>query len=51
MVPPAKGTFTHITNLSIMRATADVGLIFTDYNLRRIMNLIGIEALKSRLLT
>jgi hypothetical protein len=48
---PAKGTFTHITNLSIMRTTADLDLIFTAYNLPRIMNLIGIEALKSRLLT
>jgi len=32
------------------RATADVGLIFTAYNLRRIMNIVGIEVFRSYLL-
>jgi hypothetical protein len=32
------------------RASADVGLIFTAYNLRRIMNIVGIEVFRSYLL-
>jgi hypothetical protein len=35
-----------MTKKSIKRATADVGLIFTAYNLRRIMNIIGKEGLR-----
>jgi adenine-specific DNA glycosylase len=35
-----------MTKKSIKRATADVGLVFTAYNLRRILNIIGIDALK-----
>jgi transposase len=38
--------FSHImTKKGIKRAEADVGLIFTAYNLRRIINLIGLKAL------
>jgi len=40
-----------ITKRSIKRATADVGLMFTVYNLRRLMNIIGIEVFRSYLLT
>ena len=39
-----------MTKRSIQRASADVGLIFTAYNLRRILNIIGIEAFRSYLL-
>ncbi len=39
-----------ITKRTMKRATADVGLIFTAYNLRRIMNIIGIEVFRSYLL-
>lgn len=39
-----------ITKRSMQRASADVGLIFTAYNLRRILNSIGIEAFRSYLL-
>lgn len=39
-----------ITKRSMKHATADVGLIFTAYNLRRILNIIGIEAFRSWLL-
>lgn len=35
-----------MTKKTIKRAKSDVGLIFTAYNLRRILNLIGIEALR-----
>ncbi|MBU4511748.1 IS1182 family transposase [Patescibacteria group bacterium] len=35
-----------ITKKTIKRAEADVGLIFTAYNLRRILNIIGIEVLR-----
>lgn len=35
-----------MTKKSIKRATADVGLIFTAYNLRRILNIIGKDAFK-----
>jgi len=35
-----------MTKRTIKRATADVGLIFTAYKLRRIMNLIGQNGLK-----
>ena len=35
-----------MTKKSIKRASADVGLIFVAYNLRRIMNLIGNDRLK-----
>jgi transposase len=35
-----------MTKKSIKRASADVGLVFTAYNLRRILNIIGIDALK-----
>lgn len=38
-----------ITKKYIKRAEADVGLMFTAYNLRRIINLIGFEALESYL--
>ena len=42
--------FSHImTKKYIKRAKADVGLIFTAYNLRRLMNIIGFEKLKSYL--
>lgn len=40
-----------ITKRSIKRASADVGLMFTAYSLRRIMNIIGIEVLRGYLLT
>jgi transposase len=39
-----------ITKRTIQRATADVGLMFTAYNLRRIINIIGIEAFRSYLI-
>jgi transposase len=39
-----------ITKRTMKRASADVGLIFTAYNLRRLMNLIDIEVLRSYLL-
>jgi len=35
-----------MTKRTMKRASADVGLIFTAYNLRRILNIIGIEALR-----
>ena len=35
-----------ITKKSIKRASADVGLMLTAYNLRRIMNIIGMKQLK-----
>jgi hypothetical protein len=35
-----------MTKKTIQRASADVGLVFTAYNLRRILNIIGKEALK-----
>jgi len=35
-----------MTKKTIQRASADVGLVFTAYNLRRILNIIGIDALK-----
>ena len=35
-----------MTKRTIKRASADVGLIFIAYNLRRIMNIIGIEVLR-----
>ena len=38
-----------MTKKTIKRAQADVGLIFTAYNLRRIINLIGIKTLVSYL--
>jgi len=36
-----------MTKKTIKRAEADVGLIFTAYNLRRLINIIGIKALGS----
>lgn len=39
-----------MTKRTMKRASADVGLIFTAYNLRRIMNIVGIEAFRSYLL-
>lgn len=39
-----------MTKRTIQRASADIGLIFTAYNLRRILNIIGIEAFRSYLL-
>jgi hypothetical protein len=39
-----------MTKKTIKRAEADVGFIFIVYNLRRILNIIGIEALRSYLL-
>lgn len=39
-----------MTKKTIKRAEADIGFIFTAYNLRRILNIIGIEALRSYLL-
>jgi len=33
-----------MTKKTIKRASADVGLMFTAYNLRRILNIIGKEA-------
>jgi len=38
-----------ITKKGIRRASADVGLMFTAYNLRRIINIVGLEKLKSYL--
>jgi transposase len=38
-----------LTKKYIKRAEADVGLMFTAYNLRRIMNILGIKVLKSYL--
>ena len=38
-----------ITKKTIKRAEADVGLIFTAYNLRRIINIIGIKTLMAYL--
>ncbi|MDO8899244.1 MAG: IS1182 family transposase [Bacteroidales bacterium] len=35
-----------MTKKSIQRASADVGLVFTAYNLRRILNIIGKEVLR-----
>jgi len=35
-----------MTKKTIQRASADVGLVFTAYNLRRNLNIIGIDALK-----
>jgi hypothetical protein len=35
-----------MTKKTIQRASADVGLVFTAYNLRRILNIIGKEALR-----
>ena len=35
-----------MTSKTIHRASADVGLVFTAYNLRRILNIIGKEALR-----
>jgi len=39
-----------ITKRTMQRAEADVGFMFTAYNLRRILNIIGIEAFRSYLL-
>jgi len=40
--------FDHImSKQGINRASADVGLIFTAYNLRRLINIIGLEKLKA----
>ena len=39
-----------MTKRTMKRASADVGFIFTAYNLRRILNIIGIEAFRSYLL-
>lgn len=39
-----------MTKRSIKRAEADVGFIFIAYNLRRIINIIGIEAFRSYLI-
>jgi transposase len=41
------GFYYIMTKKSIKRASADVGLIFVAYNLRRIMNLIGNDRLKA----
>jgi len=38
-----------MTKKTINRASADVGLIFTAYNLRRLINIIGLERLMSYL--
>ncbi|MEB2778708.1 hypothetical protein SYJ56_25595, partial [Algoriphagus sp. D3-2-R+10] len=38
-----------ITKKGMDRASSDVGLIFTAYNLRRIFNLVGPEVLKAYL--
>ena len=38
-----------ITKKGLDRASADVGLMFTAYNLRRIINILGINALKKYL--
>ncbi len=38
-----------ITKKYIERASADVGLIFTAYNIRRLINIIGIDAFKAYL--
>ena len=39
-----------MTKKTIKRASADVGFIFISYNLRRLLNIIGIEAFRSYLL-
>lgn len=41
------GFYYVLTRKGMDRAAADVGLIFTAYNLRRVMSIIGPEALKS----
>jgi transposase len=38
-----------ITKQTMKRASADVGFIFTAYNLRRLLNIIGVEVFKSYL--
>jgi hypothetical protein len=44
--------FSHIlTKKGIERASGDVGLIMTNYNIRRIINIIGIKELKKYLKT
>jgi hypothetical protein len=40
-----------MTKKSIERASADIGLIFIAYNLRRIMNIIGQQKLKELWMT
>jgi hypothetical protein len=35
-----------MTKKTIQRASADVGLVFTAYNLRRILNIIGKEGIR-----
>jgi hypothetical protein len=42
-------TFALLDKKTIKRASADVGLIFTCYNLRRIMNLVDKNQLKKSL--
>ena len=43
----ANGAFSYImTKKLIQRAEADIGLIFTAYNLRRLMNILGKEKIK-----
>lgn len=39
-----------MTKRTMKRASADVGLMFTAYNLRRLINIIGIEVFRSYLL-
>ncbi len=43
------GAFYIMTKKSIKRAEADAGLIFTAYNLRRLINIIGLKSLISYL--
>jgi hypothetical protein len=45
------GFYYIMTKKSIKRASADVGLILTAYNLRRIMNIIGHDRLRAWLKT
>jgi hypothetical protein len=40
-----------LTQKGIERASADVGFIFTAYNFRRIINIIGIKTMKEYLKT
>jgi hypothetical protein len=43
------GFYFVLSRKGINRAGADVGLIFTAYNLRRLMSILGIEAFKKYL--
>jgi len=44
------GFYYIMTKKTMKRASADVGLIFTAYNLRRLLNIVGIDAFRSYIL-